>query len=145
MSKFTKTEEKEILRQLEELESWYNENPNIVCDDCETPLVVDSPCFDMMSESSSIDWEAEGFVQHVVARCENSFAHTENCWDWNDEGGMEYDCGLNTGSDDPKGYDNKVCHNGYEWVDIWDKRFSKNPEDKTLFPNKGIKILETND
>jgi len=46
MSKFTKAEEKEIQRQLEELESDYNENPKFVCDDCETPLVVDMSCFE---------------------------------------------------------------------------------------------------
>jgi len=145
MSKFTKAEEKEMHRQLYELESDYNENPKFVCDSCETPLVVDISCTDQMAESMRIDWEADGFVTHVVARCENSFAHAEQCWTHDENGGIDYNCYLNEGADDPNGYDNKVCHNGYEWVDIWDKRFSKNPEDKTLFPDKGIKVLETND
>ena len=51
MSKFTKAEEKEMQRQVQELESDYNENSKYVCDSCETPLVVDMSCFDQMAES----------------------------------------------------------------------------------------------
>ena len=142
MTKFTEAEEKEMRRQLYELQSDYNENPKFVCDSCETPLVVNTSCCDQMAESMYIDWKDNGYVTHVVAICENSHAHQENCWTWDDNGGIDYNCNLDEGSDDPKGYDNKVCHNGYEWVDIWDKRFSKNPEDKTLFPDTGIKLVK---
>lgn len=142
MRNFTEAEEKEMREQLYELESAYNENPKIVCDSCETPLTVNIGCADQMAESMYIDWESKGYVTHVVAICENSFAHAEQCWVHDENGGIDNNCYLNEGSDDPNGYDNKVCHNGYEWVDIWDKRFSKNPKDKTLFPDRGVKVLE---
>lgn len=120
-----KTSEEQLL----ELESYWNLNPEIVCDGCEKPLEIDMSCFEQMAESVKIDMEDVGYVKHVVLRCDNAFGnHADEC---------DYDC---TYDDGDKYYGGIICHNFNTWVDLWDYRFAD--EEKEPKVSNGAKFVK---
>lgn len=119
------TSEEQVLA----LESYWNLNPNLVCDGCQKPLEVDSSCFDQMMESSRIDMKDVGYVKHVVLRCENAF------------GDHEMECDDNCNYDEGDIYHGGIiCHNFNTWVDLWDYRFAdEEKEPKISYGAKFVK------
>lgn len=118
--------------QLDALESAWNLNPKLICDGCEQPLEIDMSCYEQMAESVDIDMKNDGYVQHVVLRCENaSGMHQDEC----DYSNCDFD-------DGDKYHDGIICHNFNVWVDLWDDRFSDNPTGPKLNKYSGARLLE---